>query len=703
MSSYNHTIGFKVLIESEVVDFTFRVPRGTLLIQLLDELETTLRIHPRIIAIINNLGEVVVIKNHYSPIDYLVQKFGTEFYSGEASFITFNQGEYIIDLEVPEAIPFAATFRTACRSFSVKTREVGIERQDGQIMDYEVFSMPTAFVLNSWGNYYRIVDKEQGDAFVEPIGIPIHKTPPEPPMQHSTQMVYPPKLDGSDIIDVAKKLVEATPVDDLEVDQITQHFVETSFPRDRILTKPQITPKSEPKEEEDIADFLTVPIDEKEIKEEKEEERVIYPWEKEELIEEIKMDIDEEDLSKETQFEESLESLMDEIIIDDEIEVEEINSAEVELSEEELTKIKHILTESEELSSEESSISEEYTPTDNISVEEVFKEILVDEEKERFIREGPLDQVEPDADIEFDDEEEALGDTSFYDDEEDEQIDEESEEELEEELYDFPLINEDEESIGVESINELSQTEAVTPIAEVPLEEILSHIDDSLSLEERLEIRKIELDKLAIDYKAEEKYTDPELQRIISIDYYQRMYPQKIYPLRVKIPIVSQSNLKNNNKLNEYKLQPILPGCYITPQEEIINLSNDKTTLSEFNVTPLIRRGKIIGKIGIIQDHKNLISINIHSKVVGTFWPIFLIVLAVFFGGLPLILDSIISFNTLFSNAINNILSPNVLMWIELGLLLFLLMIAIALIIGLRPIKKTITKKLNLNNHKNGE
>jgi len=684
LSSYNHTIGFKVLIDSEVVDFTFRVPRGTLLIQLLDELETTLRIHPRIIAIISNQGEVVVIKNHYSPIDYLVQKFGTEFYSGEASFVTFNQGDYIVDLEVPEAIPFAATYRTACKSFSVKVREVGIERQDGQIMDYEVFSMPTAFVLNSWGNYYRIVDKNLGDVFIEPIGIPIHKTPPEPPVQYPTQMVYPPKLDGSDIIEVAKKLVEATPVDETEVDQLTQHFVDTSFPRDRVYQEPQITPQSEPKEES-IDDFLTEPIEE-----EKEEEKAKYPWEKEEFIDELKI---------ESATEQSLDSIMNEIIIDDEIEIDEIDSAEVELSEEEYTTIKDIFTQDEGLPVEESSVSEGYTPIDNTSVEEVFKEIMIDEEKERFIREGPLDQAEPgEEEDEFDDEEEPLDDDlAFYDDE-DEQIEEESEEDI----YDFPTVDE-EEPLGEESIGDLPFVEAEAPIVEVPTKDVLSQIDDSLSLEERLALRKKELATLEAAYKAEEKYVEPSLQRVISIDYYKRMYPQKIYPLKVKIPPVSKSDLGNNCETNECKLQPILPGCYITPQEEIIDLSNDITTITEFNVTPLIRRGKIIGKIGVIQNHKHLLNINIQSKVVVSFWSILLIVLAVLFGGIPLILDAIISFNTLFSNAINNVISSNILMWIELGLLVSLLVIAIGLIIGLRPLKETITKKLNSNNHKNGE
>jgi len=61
MSGYIHKISFKVLIDSEVVDFTFNVPRGTLLIQVLDELETTLKIHPRVIAAVNISGEIVLI------------------------------------------------------------------------------------------------------------------------------------------------------------------------------------------------------------------------------------------------------------------------------------------------------------------------------------------------------------------------------------------------------------------------------------------------------------------------------------------------------------------------------------------------------------------------------------------------------------------------------------------------------------------
>ena len=41
LSGFIHQLEFKVLIDSEVVDFTFKVPRGTLLIQILDELRTT--------------------------------------------------------------------------------------------------------------------------------------------------------------------------------------------------------------------------------------------------------------------------------------------------------------------------------------------------------------------------------------------------------------------------------------------------------------------------------------------------------------------------------------------------------------------------------------------------------------------------------------------------------------------------------------
>ncbi|MCK5184901.1 MAG: hypothetical protein KAQ95_11390, partial [Candidatus Heimdallarchaeota archaeon] len=227
MSGFIHQLEFKVLIDSEVVDFTFKVPRGTLLIQILDELRTTLSIHPRVIAVIDLVGEIVVLDNQYSTIDFLIQKYGSQYYAGESSIVTFNHGEYVIDLDVPEAIPFAATFRTACKSFSVSIRDVSIERQDGQVMDYEVFSLPTAFVLNSWGNFYRIVGKDIGDPLVEPVktledGPTITDAPPEP-------MVYPPQLD-EEIIDMTKKLIETSQKEKSEVDQITDHYVERTFP-----------------------------------------------------------------------------------------------------------------------------------------------------------------------------------------------------------------------------------------------------------------------------------------------------------------------------------------------------------------------------------------------------------------------------------------------------------------------------------------
>ena len=276
LSGFIHQLEFKVLIDSEVVDFTFKVPRGTLLVQILDELRTTLSIHPRVIAVIDLVGEIVFIDNQYSTIDFLIQKYGSQYYAGESSIVTFNHGEYVIDLDVPEAIPFAATFRTACKSFSISIRDVSIERQDGQVMDYEVFSMPTAFVLNSWGNFYRIVGKDLGDPLVEPVktledGPTVTDAPPEP-------MVYPPRLDETEIIVMTKKLVESNQKERSEVDQITDHFVERTFPSEEepSIMEDGVSDIVETEMSGDIEaeSFLTQPI------EDKPKEEPTYPWQK---------------------------------------------------------------------------------------------------------------------------------------------------------------------------------------------------------------------------------------------------------------------------------------------------------------------------------------------------------------------------------------------------------------------------------------
>lgn len=685
MSGFIHQLEFKVLIDSEVVDFTFKVPRGTLLIQILDELRTTLSIHPRVIAVIDLVGEIVVIDNQYSTIDFLIQKYGSQYYAGESSIVTFNQGEYVIDLDVPEAIPFAATFRTACKSFSVSIRDVSIERQDGQVMDYEVFSMPTAFVLNSWGNFYRIVGKDLGDPLVEPIktledGPTVTDAPPEP-------MVYPPQLDEAEIIDVTKKLIESSQVEKSEVDQITDHYVERTFPSE------EETPIME-EGDNDIVEietsgdieaetFLTQPI------EDKPKEESTYPWQKpaEDLEEEPEEEIIPVD---------SIESLMDEVIVSEEID-------EFEVEEE----VEGVLE-----ATEEETIETESTIEKSV-VEEVFNDIFVAEKEEQTFREGSQEEVAPDKEIS--DEETAESELT-------ETVDESTIKEEDEEFvsYDLPVVDEEEEPLGEEQISdlpvtareeeipyikeetdELEQVVEDTTLHEVvieesslidrPITEDISEItperDEMFSLEERLEIRKKELLSLEEALKVEEKATEKVSQRTVGLEYYKRMYPQKVFPLIIRIP---PDETKNSNNLKEIKLVPVFPGCHVTPQDEVVDLSSEKMTVVEFSVTPLARRGKITGKLGFWHNKKNIFNINAPVKVANCLGAKITGMLAILFGIFPIV-DIFTTLNATLASRIG--LDENILLGIEVGFIGFLLILTVILIISQRPLKASLNRK----------
>jgi len=698
LSGFIHQLEFKVLIDSEVVDFTFKVPRGTLLIQILDELRTTLGIHPRVIAVIDLVGEIVVIDNQYSTIDFLIQKYGSQYYAGESSIVTFHHGDYIIDLDVPEAIPFAATFRTACKSFSVSIRDVSIERQDGQVMDYEVFSMPTAFVLNSWGNFYRIVGKDLGDPLVEPVktledGPTVTDAPPEP-------MVYPPQLDEAEIIDMTKKLVESSQKEKSEVDQITDHFVERTFPSEEEppIMEDGVSDIVETETSGDIEteSFLTQPI------EDKPKEETTYPWQvpAEDLEEELEEDIIPVD---------SIESLMDEVIVSDEID-------EYEVEEE----VEGVLEPAEEepIESEEETIDTESILEKSV-IEEVFNDIFVAEKEEQTFREGSLEEVEPDKKVS--DEETAESDlTEFV---VDSTIEEEDEEFV---SYDLPVVDEEDEPLGEEQISDLPVTDREEEIpyikeeaAEIietdeleqvvedttlheevleesslidrPISEALSDTsperDEMFSLEERLEIRKKELVSLEHALKVEEQATEKIPQRNIGLEYYKRMYPQKVFPLIVRIP---PAEIKNSDNLKEIKLVPVFPGCHVTPQDEVVDLSSEKMTVVEFSVTPLARRGKITGKLGFWYNKKNIFNINAPLKVGNCFWAKVTGVLAVLFGMFPLV-DLFTTLNAILASRIG--IAENIVLGLEIGFIGLFLILTVILIISQRPLKASLNRK----------
>ncbi|MEA2070953.1 MAG: hypothetical protein U9O98_06645 [Asgard group archaeon] len=307
MQSFIHTINFKVLLDKEVIDFTFRVPRGTLLIQILDELETTLQIYPKIIAVVTEDGSVKQIENHYSTIDYLVQKYGNEFYSGNKSIVTFAHEQFVVDLEVPEAIPFIATYKTACKSFSLNPTDFGIKRQDGQIIDQDIFMLPTAFVLNSWGNYFRLIKQPEGDTYVIAESL-LEEEETDAQLEKFREQIQVPQSfedeeevstaqtqsEESDLIGVADSLIKATEEED-ELGELTANYTEQ---------------------------FDTTPVEETKAvttKEPTQHPRPIYPWERS-----LKQDVssEEESLSSEEIHKEeapqTIESLMDSIEVDEE-------------------------------------------------------------------------------------------------------------------------------------------------------------------------------------------------------------------------------------------------------------------------------------------------------------------------------------------------------------------------------------------------
>ena len=433
-----------------MVDFTFRVPRGTLLIQVLDELETTLKIQPRVIATVNHNGEIIIIENHYSTVDYLMQKHGTEFFAGGSSVVTFNHGEYIIDLDVPEAIPFASTFRTACKSFSIMPRNVSIERQNGQVMDFEVFRMPTAFVLNSWGNFYRIVDRELGDPLIDPpkadeeITSQVVSTMEPTVRSEEDSMVYPPKLDDSELIGIGNELIEATS-EESELDAMTEHYVDSSFPEED--SQEPVADTSEGEDEE------TEPQDDQTI---------------ESLMNEVRLD-GEPVFESTTEEEEFLtkpftESTEDTIITDVSEPTEDLT--ETPLSEvidfgDEIDSLEDSISEDEpELEEEDDLVifAQDYEDEDSLveedeegQEEQIFEEYIDDDTEEELVDDTPEDSQPSFEDM-------LTTPTPVQDEEEleieDEELDLDGEEELE-----LEVDEEEQESIPVFAISDLPDTD----------------------------------------------------------------------------------------------------------------------------------------------------------------------------------------------------------------------------------------------------
>lgn len=711
MSGYIHTIDFKVLIDTEVIDFTFRIPRGSLLVQVLDELEATLKIQPRIIGTVNQEGEIVILENHYSTVDYLIQKYGTEFYAGSSSIVTFSHREYIIDLEVPESIPFASTFRTACKSFSIKTRDVAIERQDGQVMDYEVFRLPTAFVLNSWGNFYRIVDRELGDPLIDPpsaeVAEMISSEENDERSEIRESMVYPPKLDESELLKIANRLVESAKTDS-ELDKLTDNFVEKSYAKEEDISS-----------DIETTDFITSPI------ESTEERR--YPWlrTEDEHIEETpetssETSIDyEEDIEEEEKVDEepTIESLLDEVLVIDED--EEIEEVDIEDFEEDdiITAVETFDEEGPIAPPRDEDLSDVLT-FDEDKIHDDISSDQLDEDLEIYAQDYTEEsEVEEELDSEEEDEEDEVEtiEEPFISDRE---IDIDSEISIE----DLPVVEDyksyndisSESTVEVseeifvkdeeleESTSEIRSLETLTEDLVIEDEEgfdlektILAPIKDKIPLDQRLEIRIKELESLKAELKEEESFKSKVEQKNVTIEYYEKMNPKKIFQITVKI---HPSMIVDVDDSENIKVVPVFPGCYVTPHEEILDLKSTKVEIAEFNVTPLIGRGRVNGKIGLWYKGRNVTNINTNSKINNYMGSVVSGILAFIFGIVPFIPmlfgtninENLASgFNSVFSTA----LTANVFMIIELVSLAILLGLMIVFVFVGKPSKTTLKRK----------
>ncbi|MCK5185091.1 MAG: hypothetical protein KAQ95_12355, partial [Candidatus Heimdallarchaeota archaeon] len=430
--------------------------------------------------------------------------------------------------------------------------------------------------------------------------------------------------------------------------------------------------------------FLTQPI------EDKPKEEPAYPWQK-------PAEILEEEPEEEIIPVDSIESLMDEVSVSDEIDEFEV---------------------------EEETIETESTIEKSV-VEEVFNDIFVAEKEEQIFRDGSTEEVESDKEVSDDEIDERelieLVDEDIVEKEEDEFVSYDlpvvDEEPLgEEQISDLPVTGEEEEIVQItteaipyikEEAVELAETDELEQVVEEttlheevieesslidrPITEDLSEItqerDEMFSLEDRLEIRKKELVSLEHALKAEEKATEKVSQRIIGLEYYKRMYPQKVFPLIVRVP---PAEFKNSNNLKEITLVPVFPGCHVTPQDEVVDLSSEKMTIAEFSVTPLARRGKITGKLGFWYNKKNIFSINAPVKVANCYGAKITGILAVLFAIFPIV-DIFTLLNATIASGIG--LTENYVLGIEIGIIGLLLILTVILIVSQRPLKDSLNRK----------
>ncbi|MBD3191522.1 MAG: hypothetical protein GF308_12810 [Candidatus Heimdallarchaeota archaeon] len=647
MSNYQYSIGVKVLIDSEVVDFNFRVPRGTLVVQILDDLEATLKVHPTIIATINDFGEIEKIENHYSTIDYLVQRYGTEYYVGGTTIVTFSYQGYVVDLEVPEAIPFAATFRTACKSFSLKTMDAAIKRQDGQIMDYDVFNRPTAFVYNSWGSYYQIVPRTKGDGLPlketgkEPSGV---KAIPEQDREISRERIQPPTIRESELLSAEgkEKTVQSRPIEGAEVEEKGEDTIRSSLLRlearlmkddeEEIEGVPENFKRKEKMAKkapsESLEDKETTPTTRTEMPAKKQEEEIPekeYPWMKESHPSEG---------------------------ISDQLAVGKIS---------EKTEEERLLEELEGFDIEESTpIEEPETMEKGTRIEEKDEEVKAMSTREEPVRKRPTPEetktVSPPAPA-------MAGEPGEVGTGEETSLPEGARER--EEIEDFSLA----EKLREEEIKSAQETEAI------PGETTQRTTD--------------------IEYfkKMNPKKVFP---LIVQIAPSPQQIPKKRFKrtTHIETPLIVEST----KKTIPVKIVPVFPGCQVTPQEVTVDIKTKQLLTVRFYITPLIERGKVSSKVEFWHKDQKVLQVDTPASVVNKFWAKVTGITGAITGVIPGLLKLFnVDVNKGLSAGIQNILpainvTSKTFLWIEIGLLVSLAGVTVGLLFLFKPVRELIKK-----------
>ncbi|MCY3410952.1 MAG: hypothetical protein INQ03_04860 [Candidatus Heimdallarchaeota archaeon] len=136
---------------------------------------------------------------------------------------------------------------------------------------------------------------------------------------------------------------------------------------------------------------------------------------------------------------------------------------------------------------------------------------------------------------------------------------------------------------------------------------------------------------LPTSLKKEKKETVTSKQRYTHTSWFQRMIPNRAYPLKIKISTkeltktVSISNIMTGEKTQEkvgsfqvtdtsgITIKPVIPGCMVVPSQAEINVEKDIEF--DFYVTPLAL-GSLDARVEFYQNNQKFHTIDLDMKVI---------------------------------------------------------------------------------------